>query len=368
MAWKYKLAFSKNEEGKSPFMLAARFYGPKDIRIEEVPLPDLPRGGALLKVKACGLCGTDKRIYNFGHFHITPGQPRILGHEVAAEIVALDSSVKGFAIGDRVTLAPNVGCGVCKVCRDGYTQLCPDYDAFGISLDGGFAEYMAVPPVAFAQGNVIRIPTDFTWDEGALMEITTCAYRGLMACHPKPDDSVLIIGGGVVTYLMTSLAKAIGVHQVIVSVISNSWKELSARAQPDQIINSREVSLKDHIWDLTEGRGADVIIVACSAKDMDELAPELAAVHGRINFFGGLTADQAKVTIDSRAIHYREVTVTGITGANVSSFLETRDLLAKRSFDLAGVITHHYPLAKLVQSLEEADASPRLKTIITCAE
>lgn len=347
-------------------MLAARFYGPKDIRIEEVPMPQLPAGGAILKVKACGLCGTDKRIYNFGHFHITPGQPRILGHEVAAEIIELDPAVTGFKVGDRVTLAPNVGCGKCKDCHDGYTQLCADYDAFGISWDGGFAEYMAVPAVAFEQGNVIAIPHDFTWDEGALMEITTCAYRGLMACHPKPDDSVLIIGGGVVTYLMTCLAKAVGVRQVIVSVISNDWKELSASAKPDHILNSREVDLKEKILELTDGRGADIIIVACSAKDMDELAPNLAAVHGRVNFFGGLPSEQAMVTIDSRAIHYREVTITGITGANVSAFLDTRDLLSKRSFNLSGVITHHYPLSKLQQAIEDADASPRLKTIITC--
>ena len=347
-------------------MLAARFYGPKDIRVEEVPIPDLPPKGAILKVKACGLCGTDKRIYNYGHFHIKPDQPRILGHEVAAEIMALDTSVQGFKVGDRVTLAPNVGCGVCKVCREGYTQLCEDYDAFGISLDGGFAEYMAVPSIAFEQGNVIHIPEGFTWDEGALMEITTCAYRGLMACHPKPEDTVLIIGGGVVTYLMTSLAKAIGVHQVVVSVINDASNELSARAKPDQIINSRKVNLKERILELTGGRGADVIIVACSAKDMDELAPDLAAVHGRINFFGGLPSDQAKVSIDSRSIHYREVTITGTTGANVSAFLETRDLLAKRSFNLAGVITHHYPLSAIKQSIEEADSSPRLKTIITC--
>jgi len=347
-------------------MQSARFYGPKDIRIEEIPTPALPENGALVKIMACGLCGTDKRIYQFGHFHITPGQPRILGHEVAGEIIAIAPSVKGFNIGDRVTLAPNVGCGECKTCKQGYTQLCEHYDAFGISLDGGFAQYIAIPQIAFQQGNVIHIPDGFSWDEGALMEITTCAYRGLMACHPKADDTVLIIGGGTVTYLMTCLAKAVGVQQVIVSVISDEWKELSAKANPDHIINSRQVSLMDKVKELTNGRGADVILVACSAKDMDELAPDLAAVHGRVNFFGGLPSEQARVTIDSRAIHYREVTITGTTGANVSAFLETRDLLSKHLFDLSSVITHHYPLVGLKQAIEESDSSPRLKTIITC--
>jgi L-iditol 2-dehydrogenase len=347
-------------------MLAARFYAPYDIRVEQIPVPDLPRNGALLKVLACGLCGTDKRIYSNGHFHIKPGEPRILGHEIAGEIVELDRRDGIFRIGQRVTLAPNVGCGECRICKRGYTQLCDHYDAFGISLDGGFAEYMAVPEVAFEQGNVLSVPEDFDRDETAMIEIAACTHRGLTACRPQKDESVLIIGGGAVTYLMACWARALGAGKVMVSVIDDAWGKLCERASPDVIINSRKEDLKTRVFGETGQLGADVIMIACSVKEVDEAAPDLAAIQGRVNFFGGLPAEKAMVCINSRAIHYREVTITGTTGANVDWMRRTIDALKHRPFDLKAGITHHFPLAEIAKAFDEAETTPRLKTIITC--
>lgn len=346
-------------------MQAARFYGIKDIRVEEIPIPKTPPGGALLKVHAAGLCGTDKRIYSHGHFHIQPGTPRILGHEIVAEIVELDREDPRYRNGDKVTLAPNFGCGKCKECRKGYTQLCDHYDAFGISVDGGFAQYMAVPKVAFDQGNVIPVPETFSNDLGAMIEISACSYRGISACSPQEGESVLIIGGGAVTYLMTGWARTFGVGQVIVSVIADDWGELSKRGNPDLIINSRKSDLKSGVFEATDGKGADVVIVACSVKEMDQLAPDLAAIQGRVNYFGGLPVDDAVVGINSRAIHYREVTITGTTGANVSWMLTTLNLMKDHPFCIEKGITHHYPLAQIKKAFDEADLTPRLKTIIT---
>ena len=347
-------------------MLAARYYGPKDMRVEEVPMPVTPKQGALLRILATGLCGTDKRIYANGHFHITPGNPRILGHEIIAEIVELDRKDPHFRVGDKVTLAPNFGCGVCRECRKGYTQLCEQYDAFGISVDGGFAQYMAVPAVAIDQGNMIPVPKEFTDDQGAMIEICACSYRGLSVCNPQPDESVLIIGGGAVTYLMCGWARTFKAKQVLVSVITDEWGEMSRRGDPDLIINSRKTDLKKAVYEATEGRGADIVIVACSAKEMDELAPDLAAIQGRVNYFGGLPTNNAMVTINSRAIHYREVTITGITGANVAWMRKTLTQLEKNPFDIEKGITHHFPLREIKQAFDEADLTPRLKTIITC--
>ena len=348
-------------------MQAARYYGIKDIRVEEIPIPKTPTGGALLKVHAAGLCGTDKRIYSHGHFHIQPGTPRILGHEVMAEIVALDNRKPGFKVGDKVTLAPNFGCGECRECKKGYTQLCDNYDAFGISWDGGFAEYLVVPEIAITQGNMIKVPEDFSDDEGVLIEIAACSYRGISACTPQPGESVLIIGGGAVTFLMSGWARTFDVGQVIVSVITDEWGDISKRGDPDLIINSRKVDLKSSLFNATGGRGADVVIVACSAKEMDEAAPDLAAIQGRVNYFGGLPVKDAQVCINSRAIHYREVTITGTTGANVFWMNKTIDALRKRPFDIKQGITHRYPLADIKKAFDEADLTPRLKSIIPFA-
>ncbi len=347
-------------------MLAARYYGPKDVRIEEIPIPALPERGALLKVISAGLCGTDKRIYNHGHFRIPSGTPRILGHEIIAQIAEIDRKGTGLKPGDKVTLAPNFGCGNCRECSKGYTQLCDHYEAFGITMDGGFAQYIAVPAVAIDQGNIIPVPASFTDDECAMIEIAACSYRGLAACNPKPEDTVLIIGGGVVTYLMCCWARIFSVSKVMVSVISDEWGELSKRGNPDLVINSRNTDLKKAIRASTEGRGADIVIVACSVKEMDELAPDLAAIQGRINYFGGLPADNSMVTINSRAVHYREVSITGTTGANVLWLRKTIEQLQTQSINLERGITHHYLLADACKAFEEADLTPRLKTIIVC--
>jgi L-iditol 2-dehydrogenase len=347
-------------------MLAARYYKPGDIRVEEVPMPALPKGGALLKVLSCGLCGTDKRIFSEGHFHIEPDQPRILGHEIIAEIFELDQHNHSYKVGQRVTIAPNFGCGTCRICQKGYTQLCETYDAFGISIDGGFAQFMAVPEIALRQGNVIPIPEEFSNDEGAMIEISTCSYRGLSVCNPKKNDSVLIIGGGAVTYLMCRWARTFNVEKLIVSVIDDAWGELSKRGEPDVIINSRKENLKERLFEETNGLGADVVMVACSAKDMDEIAPDLASIQGHVNFFGGLPKQDAIVCINSRAIHYREVTVTGTTGANVDWIKRTIEAYQAQPFDLELGITHHFPLVDIQQAFKVSPNTPRLKTIITC--
>jgi len=346
-------------------MLAARYYGIMDLRIEEIPIPRTPEGGALLKVLAAGLCGTDRRIYANGHFHIQPGIPRVLGHEVVAEIVELGATDARFKPGDKVTLAPNFGCGECRECKKGYTQLCDHYDAFGISVDGGFAEYLAVPKTAFDQGNMIPVPAEFSNDLGAMIEISACSYRGLSACSPQPGDSVLIIGGGAVTFLMCGWARTFGVGQVIVSVIGDDWGELSRRGNPDLIINSRKTDLKTSLFEATGGRGADVVLVACSVKEMDELAPDLAAIQGRVNYFGGLPQNNALVTINSRAIHYREVTITGTTGANVAWINRTLEAMEQFPFNIEKGITNRYPLDQIKSAFDEADLTPRLKTLIT---
>jgi threonine dehydrogenase-like Zn-dependent dehydrogenase len=165
---------------------------------------------------------------------------------------------------------------------------------------------------------------------------------------------------------MCGWARTFKAKQVLVSVITDEWGEMSRRGNPDLIINSRKTDLRKAVFEATEGRGADIVIVACSAKEMDELAPDLAAIQGRVNYFGGLPTTNAMVTVNSRAIHYREVTITGITGANVAWMKETLVQLEKNPFDIEKGITHHFPLKEIKQAFDEADLTPRLKTIITC--
>ena len=138
-------------------MLAAVYHGPGDLRVETVPTPVVGPGEILLRVKSASICGTDLRIFHGDHRKYPPGTVRIPGHEVVGTVAELGAEVTGFVRGQRVFIAPNIGCGHCRQCISGNNNLCANFEAIGITLDGGFAEYLRVPAQAITQGNVFAI-------------------------------------------------------------------------------------------------------------------------------------------------------------------------------------------------------------------
>ena len=142
-------------------MLAAVYHGPDDLRVENCPIPEIGPDEALLKVESAGICGTDLRILHGGHRMYTAGVQRIPGHEVVGEIVAVGEKVKGVEVGTRVFVSPNMGCGNCDQCVSGNNNRCADYDAFGVTIDGAFAEYLRIPAAAIMQGNLILLDTEY---------------------------------------------------------------------------------------------------------------------------------------------------------------------------------------------------------------
>ena len=175
-------------------MKAAVFHGINDLRVDEVARPRIDETEILIKVRAVAVCGTDNRIYRFGHFRIPTGTRRVLGHEVSGEVVEVGARVRDFAKGDRVAVAPNVGCGTCHLCVQGFHQLCPANEAFGITLDGGFEEYMKVS--AFALINVAKIPAEMGFEEATLIEPLSCVFNAYEAHRTVPGDTVCVSGAG----------------------------------------------------------------------------------------------------------------------------------------------------------------------------
>ena len=191
-------------------MLAARMYGINDLRIEEMPKPKIGAGEILVKVRAAAICGTDVRMLTSGAKGTDSSQPLVLGHEFAGDIVEIGSAVTGYQAGMRVAVAPNMGCGVCDLCVSGNGHLCPHYQAFGINLDGAFAEYVRIPSRAVAGGNVAVLPRRVSYAEGALNEPFSCAYNGSQHCHIQPGDYVLVVGSGAIGLMHAKLAKLAG--------------------------------------------------------------------------------------------------------------------------------------------------------------
>jgi threonine dehydrogenase-like Zn-dependent dehydrogenase len=342
-------------------MKAAFYYGVGDLRVEEVPVPEIDDGELLVRVKACAVCGTDNRIYRHGHFKIPAGAKRVLGHETCGEIAKAGAKVKRFKAGDRVAVAPNVGCGTCHMCIQGLNQLCPTYEAFGISLDGGFAQYLRVP--AWAVGNVVPIPDHVSFREAVLIEPLSCVYNAYEACRTVPGDTVLIIGAGPIGALHAMLNKRAG-GRVVVADISSDRLAAVREYGADDVIRSSEVDLRAEFGRITSGRGADVVITACSVPEMQALALELAGSHGRVCLFGGLPQGKETVALNTNLIHYKELLVTATTGSSMLDFHNAARILAAGDFEIASLVTGIFPLEKTVAAFEYAAKGLGMKALV----
>ena len=170
-------------------MLAAVYHGPNDLRVEQVPIPEIGQGEILVKVLSASICGTDLRIWHGNHRMYPPGTVRIPGHEIVGTIAKVSPEIKDQAVGQRVFIAPNTGCGHCQQCITGNNNLCANYDALGVTSDGGFAEYVRIPARSVQQGNVIPVDEAVDPAVAALLEPFACVVRGQNALqHPAGRD------------------------------------------------------------------------------------------------------------------------------------------------------------------------------------
>jgi len=321
-------------------MKAVIFHGIGDINYEEVPYPKIGTHEAILRVEMAGVCGTDLRIYRFGHRKIPAGEHRILGHELAGTIAEVGDDVRALLhVGQRVIVAPNIGCGECRSCSKGYDNLCQDYDAFGISMDGGFAEYMKIVPRAIYKGNIIQLDDDISYEEGIMCETLSCCYHGFTHCGLRTGETALIIGEGPIGLLHTQLARLSGASKVIVSGLIDERLMKAKELGADVIVNSNSQNLKEAVMSVTDGVGADVIIVACPSPDAVAESLSLSAIGGRINIFGGIPAEKEKIPLSSHLIHYKELIVTGTTGSNLEHFKLSLQLIRAKKIEVKSMVT-----------------------------
>jgi len=332
--------------------------------VEEVPVPEINENELLIKVKACNICGTDIKILKYGYRKIKEGEHRILGHEVAGEVIKKGKNISTLNLGDRVAIAPNIGCGHCYLCLAGYNNLCDDYEAFGISLDGGFAEYMKITNKAIISGNLIKIPENLSFLEASINEPLSCVYNAYESLKTDPIDNVLIVGAGAIGLLHLILSKIAGAKKIIVSDISDNRLKLAKKYGADITLNPSKVNLKEKVFINTGGKGADVIITACSVPSVQEEALDLAAKLGRINFFGGLPEGKDSIMFKSNVVHYRQLKITATTGSTISQFTKSMEILSNKKFDIRGLITHTFGLEEIEDAFGKAISGEGLKISI----
>ncbi|MEN3186632.1 MAG: zinc-dependent dehydrogenase [Atribacterota bacterium] len=348
-------------------MKAAVFYGPKDLRIEDVSTPRIGADEILLKVAFCAICGTDVRIFNHGHRSIN--KPQIIGHEISGVVAEKGKNVEGFDIGDRVMVDPIVSCGKCYYCQRGMTNLCLEFkkttEAFGYYYPGGFAEYMVIPEKALRRGNLVKVPEGVSLEEAAIAEPFACALNGQVLSHVGLGDTVLIIGAGPVGCMHVGLARSLGATKIILSEVKETRLEIAKKFLADVYVNPSEEDLSQVVMRETGGIGATVIIVAVSSRVLQEQALQLAACHARINFFGGLPKEDNIVALDSNVIHYKEIYVHGTSGTTTNHIRTCLELMAAKRVMGKEYISAIIELSELPTFLEkEVQEGKYLKVLV----
>ncbi|WP_336216733.1 zinc-binding dehydrogenase [Nonomuraea sp. LPB2021202275-12-8] len=332
-------------------MKVARFHAPGDIRVEDAPEPVAGPGELKIRVRNCSTCGTDAKIFRFGHHHIRP--PRVMGHEIAGEVTGT---------GERVQVIAAIPCGRCAECARGRLTVCPDQESMGYHYDGGFAEYMIVPAKVLAVNGVNTIPGGVGFAEASLAEPLACVLNGQALARVGTGDDVVVMGAGPIGCLHVRLARARGAARVFLVDVNAERLAMAAElVRPDAAIDADPV---DQVLKLTGGRGADVVITAAAAGAAQEQAVLMAARQARVSFFGGLPKDDPFIRLDSNLVHYRELTVVGANGSSPAHNAEALRLIAEGAVPVADLITHRLPLSQVLDGIDLVSRGAAIKVTI----
>jgi L-iditol 2-dehydrogenase len=344
-------------------MKVVRFHAPNDVRVEETAEPRTGSDQIKIRVRNCSTCGTDVKIVRFGHHHIVP--PRVMGHEIAGEIVEVGEDVTGWAAGDRVQVIAAIPCGECRDCRAGRMTVCPNQESMGYHYEGGFAEYMLVPGKVLAVNGLNRIPDGVTFAEASVAEPLACVLNGQTLARVGAGDDVVVIGSGPIGCLHVRLARARGAARVVLVDINPDRLALAAdRVHPDAALATADVDVVDEVLKLTDGRGADVIITAAASGRAQEQALQMAARQGRLSFFGGLPKDDPTIVLDSNLVHYRELTIVGANGSGPADNAQALALIAAGDVPVADLITHRLTLEHTLEAFDIVFRGEAIKVTI----
>jgi L-iditol 2-dehydrogenase len=344
-------------------MKALRFYAPKDVRLEDVPEPECGPDEVKLRVRNCSTCGTDVKIFNNGHQNLSP--PRTIGHEIAGEVVEVGANVTGWSVGDRAQVIAAVPCGECYECRKGWMAVCENQTSVGYQYDGGFAEYLIVPRQVLKVDGLNRIPDNIGFDEASAAEPFACAINAQELISVGDGDTVVVFGAGPIGCIHIRLARANGARRVFLIDVNAERLKMSADAvQPDEVINGGEVDVVERVMELTDGRGADVVITATAANVAQEQAIRMAARRGRISFFGGLPKTNPFITCDSNLVHYRELMIMGANGSAPSHNKRALEYISTGQVPVKDLITVHLPLERALDAFDIVAKGEAIKVTV----
>jgi L-iditol 2-dehydrogenase len=286
----------------------------------------------------------------------------VLAHEFAGVIAELGAGVSGYSVGQRVSVAPNIGCGACNSCVSGKAHHCKALTALGIHLEGGLAEYARIPAAAVRLGNVAPIGGGVSFEAAAASEAFSCVYNAFERYGVNPGDAVVVIGAGAIGLMHAKLARMAGASKIFLSDLSEGRLQECAAIEPATIAVRER--LFERVAEETGGGMADVVIAACGAATAQQEALRLAGLDGRVSFFGGLANGRELVELDTNLIHYKQLSVTGTTRASLRQYRCALKLMAAGLVDIEPLITHRFRLSEIHAAVSNAENAVGLKQAI----
>ncbi len=341
-------------------MKAALIHSPRDVRVEEVGKPAIREDEILVKVKTCGICGTDVHMYKVGDASMTK-KPVIPGHEFSGEIAEIGSTIEGLSIGDPIIGTGLRDCGNCYWCRHNL-GFCPNPVVPGEGLDGAIAEYVIIPKPMV--GNLVfSLPDGFDWEEAATIEPMAVSCYAVEEARIKSGEIVMILGSGVIGLGIVQACKAAGASQVIVSEPSAIRREMASKLGADLVLNPMETDPIEAIAKLTSGSMAGVIFECSGSPIAFQQTVHMIRPFGKIMQVGmyekglELTPDIMKLMFQ-----FRNVTIRGCGGQRWDKALELMQTGKIKTRDL---ITHVFPLESAKEAFEtQLNSEEAIKVLI----
>lgn len=341
-------------------MQAVRFYQPRDLRYETVPIPMPGPGELLVRIGRALTCGTDLKCFQRGHPVLLRESPSPFGHEFAGTVAAVGEGVTGFAVGQRVVSVNSAPCGHCFYCQKQQPNLCEAL----LLLNGAYADYIVVPPRIVAV-NTRVLPPELPFEVAAFTEPLAVSLRAVAGAAVQPGDSVAVLGVGPIGQLIVKLASLQGAQ--VTALARSDFKLAMAQnfggaTQTVSLANGLDVETIRQRYS-PEGRGFDAVIEAVGLPAMWEAAVALVRRGGRVHWFAGCPGDST-VTLSTRRIHYDEIRLVSLFHHTPAEVQQAFDLLANGTVDPRPLITQTFPLSQVEQALGEMEAGRALKLAI----
>jgi len=336
---------------------AAVFFGKQDIRITEIEETVLGDYEVRVRNKAVGVCGTDVHIFQGEKGSTDVKPPVVLGHEYSGQVVEIGSKVTTVAVGDRVTVDPNIYCGKCRPCKNGKKQHCENLVAIGVNLNGGFAEYSVAP-----ETQVYKLGPDVDYETGALTEPLACSLHGIDLAQIRAGDNVCIIGGGAIGQLMVQLSRLAGAATVILSEPVEERRRIALGHGADYAFDPTTRPLLEALREEVGLAGVEVVIECAGVGRSVEQAFQVAARGGTIVLFS-VPTPEAEFPLKLYDVFHKELTIKG-SFINPNTHQRAVDLINAKKISVEHLITHRYGLEDVVAAIQKQTDQDSIKVLV----